>query len=74
METKYSLKLTFMSNVDETISITIPKANSAIQPSAVESGMQMLIDLGIVAADNGTPVAIKGAELIKTETETFQIS
>ncbi len=64
MDTTHTLYLSFLSNVNETVRLTIPRANSALEAEDVETGMQALIDLGIVLTKNGIPVGIKSAELL----------
>ena len=58
--------LTFNSNLGEKVRLSIPRADMTLTPARVQTAMEAMIAGGIIITSNGTPTAIRGAELITT--------
>ena len=71
MQTKTCvLALSFMSHINQKITINIPRAKDDMTATEIRNGMDGIIANGIIMyASKGRPVSIFGAELIETELE-----
>ena len=61
--------LGFISNTDENIRFSIPRANKNLEPEFIGQRMHDLISIGIISTPKGRPVAIESANLVTTEVE-----
>jgi hypothetical protein len=59
--------LHFLSNTNEPIRISIPRACLELQGEQARSVMDAMIMGGIIVTGTGRPAAIKGAEVITTQ-------
>ena len=59
--------ITFHSDTDKTVRLSIPRAKTDKTAESVRASMQALIDKGIISTSNGMPLSIKSAELISTQ-------
>jgi len=67
MSERNSVILKFNSNfVGEKVRLTIPRANTALTGTQVETTMNNMIQGGIIMTANGYPDSIYGAELVTT--------
>lgn len=63
--------LKFKTNLDETITITIPRADVHVAEPAVRAAMQGMIDSDSILTGDGSPTDIVSAQRITREIETF---
>ena len=63
-----SFALSFNTNVNKVLNLSVPRASKTLTPGFVAQRMQDLISIGIINhSANGYPVSVRGAELVMTE-------
>jgi len=67
-------QLSFLTNMGETLMITIPRADTAKTAQAVANAMSSLISCGVVLTGKGVPVQSKKAEIVTTVTEDLAVA
>ncbi|MCL2708656.1 MAG: DUF2922 domain-containing protein [Defluviitaleaceae bacterium] len=73
MITTRTFFLTFNSNLGETVSLTIPRADSEMTAPEVAQGMDALIATDIILTKNGKPVSIRGARRVTRGVEDLEL-
>lgn len=73
MAASKSYQLTFNSNTNEIIRISIPRADETLSTSALTSNMQNLISNGNVLTGTGKPQSIISADLVTTDVSLMDL-
>ena len=68
------IRVTFMTNLSNRQSFSIPRANPLASSSLVAGAMDGIITTGIVSTAAGSPQARYRAELITTESTVFDFN
>ena len=59
--------LTFRSDTAQVARLSIPRANLAKTADDAKASMEAIISTGIVTTSQGSPLFVKGAELVSTQ-------
>jgi len=70
----YKLQLTFGSDLNQQMTITIPNADPAVTDAAVKSAMDAIISAGIVITAAGVPIDRLKAVLVGTDTVAIPLA
>jgi glycerol dehydrogenase-like iron-containing ADH family enzyme len=73
METRYDMRLNFLTDRNAIKTLTIPRAEPETPPSQVAEAMQNIIDSGVVISTLGEPRTHHSAELVTTHRKEFNI-
>ena len=70
---EHTIKLSFLTSDNKTISINVPRANPSVTGAFVRLAMDRIIDTHIVVTRAGEPAEVDKAELITTEVLEYGI-
>ena len=73
MDTKYDIRLHFLTDQNNIKSLTIPRANPGVTPQQVAESMLDIIDSDVVHSTIGAPRFKHFAELVRTEQTAFNL-
>ena len=73
METRHDLRLNFLSNRNEVMTLNIPRAQSTVTGTQVSDAMLAIIDSGAILSARGEPLFRHSAELVTTDRKDFNI-
>jgi len=68
------IRLSFITDSNKTMTLTVPRANTALTDAQVVTAMNGIIGSNVVITSAGEPHTRKGAELVSTENTVFDLS